>query len=69
MADFKYPNGPWTHENLGEEKYCEVAKTLGFFDPRLETTDYRPPLDSGPFVEQIRRDNAQSPVKNEPVPK
>jgi hypothetical protein len=58
MADFKFPNGPWTVENLGEEKYCEVAKTLGFFDPKGESADYRPSLDCGPFIEEIKRDNS-----------
>ena len=35
---------PWTHENLGEADYIELAINGKFFDPRGMRPDYRPPL-------------------------
>lgn len=55
--DFKFPPLPWTHEALGEEKYCEVAVELGFFNPKTEATDFRPSLDPVPFLDKIKADN------------
>jgi len=48
------PPLPWTHEALGEEKYCEIARELGYFDPRKEKKDYRPSLDPTPFKDLIK---------------
>jgi len=48
------PPLPWTHEALGEEKYCEIARELGYFDPRSEQKNYRPPLDPHPYKDLIR---------------
>lgn len=38
-----YPE-PWTHENLGEADYIELAINGRFFDPRGMRPEYRPPL-------------------------
>ena len=48
------PLPPWTHEALGEAKYCEIASELGFFNPKSEQKNYRPNLDPAPFLEIIR---------------
>lgn len=48
------PLPPWTHAALGEEKYCELARELGFFNPKGEATNYRPDLDHTPFSDVIR---------------
>jgi hypothetical protein len=55
--NFKFPPLPWTHEALGEERYCQVAVQLGFFNPKAETPDYRPDLDPTPFLDKIKADN------------
>lgn len=55
--NFKFPPLPWTHEALGEERYCQTAIELGFFNPKGEPQDYRPDLDPGPFMEKIKADN------------
>lgn len=48
------PPLPWTIEKLGEEKYCEIAKELGYFDPKKERVDYRPALDPTPFLSLLK---------------
>lgn len=48
------PLPPWTHEALGEQKYCELARELGYFNPKAEATAYRPSLDPTPFLDVIR---------------
>ena len=48
------PPLPWTIEKLGESKYCEIAKELGYFDPAKEKRDYRPSLDPTPFLSLIK---------------
>ena len=48
------PPLPWTHEALGEEKYCELAVELGYFHPKAERDDYRPSLDPTPFLSLIK---------------
>lgn len=48
------PPLPWTHENLGEEKYCEIAKELGYFDPKKEQADFRPALNPTPFLSLLK---------------
>jgi hypothetical protein len=50
------PPLPRTHEKLGEEKYCEIAKDLGYFDPKKERVDYRPALDPTPFLSLIKKE-------------
>jgi len=59
--DFQLPIPPWTHENLGEEKYCEVATKLGFFNPKAEDERYRPSLDHTPYLETIKAQQAAKP--------
>ena len=49
------PSLPWTHEALGEERYCYIASTLGYFDPKAETKDYRPSLDPTPYKDLIKQ--------------
>ena len=61
-TNFELPIPPWTHENLGEEKYCEVATNLGFFNPKAEA-GHRPTLDHTPFLDTI---NAQQAAKAKP---
>lgn len=48
------PPLPWTHEALGEEKYCELAVELGYFNPKAEKDEYRPALDATPFLSLIK---------------
>ncbi len=48
------PPLPWTHEALGEEMYCTIARELGYFDPRKEKKDYRPSLDPTPYRDLIK---------------
>lgn len=60
---FELPLPPWSHEALGEEKYCELATKLGFFNPKAEPTTYRPDLDPTPFLDQIRGQH-KSKIKN-----
>lgn len=48
------PPLPWTHQALGEAKYCEIARELGYFDPAKEKRDYRPSLDPTPFLSLIK---------------
>ena len=48
------PPLPWTWEALGEEKYCEIATELGYFNPKSEKDDYRPSLDPTPFLSLIQ---------------
>jgi hypothetical protein len=48
------PPMPWTHAALGEEKYCELARELGYFEPRSEKPDFRPPLDATPYKDLIK---------------
>ena len=48
------PLPPWTHEVLGEQRYCDIATKLGFFNPKAEPSDYRPALDPSPFADIIR---------------
>ena len=47
------PPLPWTHEALGEELYCQLAKELGYYNPKAEKRDYRPPLDASAFAHLI----------------
>lgn len=49
------PPLPWTWEALGEDKYCELAIELGFFNPKAERADYRPSLDPTPFLSLINK--------------
>lgn len=56
-ADFKFPGLPWTHEKLGEEKYSELAVTLGYYNPATEPVGFRPDLDPTKWLAYIKRDN------------
>lgn len=49
------PPLPWTWEALGEDRYCEIAVELGYFNPKSERPDYRPSLDPTPFIDLIRK--------------
>lgn len=60
----KLPLPPWTHEALGEQKYCELARELGYFNPKAEATAYRPSLDHTPFSDVIREQH-KKPEKAE----
>ena len=55
------PPPPWTHEALGEAKYCELARALSFFDPTAESASYRPTLDCGPYLTIIAAQHAAKP--------
>ena len=48
------PPLPWTYQALGEEKYCEIARELGYFNPKAEASDYRPSLDPTKFLPLIK---------------
>lgn len=50
----KLPVPPWSHAALGEEKYCELARELGYFNPKSEAKAYRPDLDPTPYLDVIR---------------
>ena len=49
------PKLPWTHAALGEEIYCNLARSLGYFDPGSESADYRPSLDPTPYLSMIAK--------------
>lgn len=53
----KLPLPPWSVAKLGEEKYCELARELGYFNPKTESKDYRPDLDPTPFLDVVREQN------------
>jgi hypothetical protein len=56
----KIPAPPWTVEHLGEELYCKLATEYGCFNPAMEATTYRPPLD---LVALYAAQNATQPAK------
>ena len=50
----RLPLPPWTHEELGEQRYCDLATKLGFFNPAMESKDFRPALDPTEYLDLIR---------------
>ena len=64
-ASMNLPSLPWTWEALGEEKYCEIAIELGFFNPKAERPDYRPSLDPTPFLGLINKPKTKAKAKSE----
>jgi hypothetical protein len=71
----KLPLPPWSLQDgrngekglitrLGEVEaervYCELARELGYFNPKAEPKNYRPSLDPTPFLEVIREQHKQA---------
>ena len=54
------PSLPWTAAALGEDKYCELAIELGYFNPKAERSDYRPDLDPTQYLSLIPKPKAKA---------
>lgn len=65
LKKYNFPVPPWTHANLGEELYCELALVLGYFNPKAEPAAYRPDLDPTPYLNHIRAQHAAKKSKGE----